>query len=61
MLCYRDRTWCSQRCGNEECDRNFTDGERIAAIEWWGGETFPIAFSNFKTKDCGYIEKVNND
>lgn len=57
MLWYRDRTWCAHYCGNEECDRNFTDEERERAIKWWGDENVPIAFSNFKTKDCGYIKK----
>lgn len=57
MLCYRDRTWCSQTCNNKKCDRNFTDEERDKAIKWWGSVFAPVAFSDFKTDDCGYIEE----
>lgn len=47
MIGYRDRTWCgSPNCQNK-CGRKFTEEDRASAVEWWGGEDFPLAVSNF--------------
>jgi hypothetical protein len=64
MICYRDMTFCSEKCANLGCPRNYTEDVRFAAEAWW--QTFympqkppPVAFSNFKhdKKYCaGYRE-----
>lgn len=61
MICYKDRSWCSQKCGNLECDRNFTEEERKRAIAWWGGGENgpPVAYMDFRTEECGYKEPNN--
>ena len=51
MLTYKDRSWCSQQCGNITCSRNYTDAER-AQNEWH--VQLPVAQSNFRTDECGY-------
>lgn len=58
MLCYRDMTFCSQKCGNTKCRRNFTDEVSMAADLWWGDEADggpPIAMADFKSDSCGYV------
>lgn len=68
MICYRDMTFCTAICGNEECGRNFTDEKAAAAKEWWKGfgklyeedpDGAPVAFSDFKDTDMcpGFKEK----
>lgn len=47
MIGYRDRTWCSSPNCRNECGRQFTERDRQKAIQWWGGEDFPIAFGHF--------------
>lgn len=59
MICYRDRAFCNAECGNEDCSRNFTPAERAKARQWWGEEGAPVAFSNFRTDDCGFVAKVS--
>lgn len=58
IMTYRDRTWCSQPCGNYECDRNFTLGEHKNALFWWGSIDYPLARADFKTDNCGYQDKL---
>ena len=61
MICYKDRSWCSTKCANLECTRNFTEEERAKARAWWPGEGGPpVAFTDFKTDTCGYIHPVAN-
>ena len=68
MICYRDRQWCSQICGNLDCYRNLTPAESAAADRWWatwqqtGGEA-PIDMRNMRdTKGCkasgGYMTPI---
>lgn len=47
MLCFKDRTWCSNPDCDNSCGRKFTEKDRKDAIEWWGGENPPIAFADF--------------
>lgn len=69
MICYRDRVWCSQTCGNLKCDRNLTLTELVKASRWW--DTFkpgnksgpPIDQIDMKdSKGCtqagGYMETI---
>lgn len=58
MICYRDMTFCSARCGNLNCPRNFTDEIHVAAREWWGGDDVPIALADF-SKDCPDYKEVD--
>ena len=55
-MCYGDKTWCSQKCGNKNCQSNFTKNEEAKAIKWWGDRSVPVAISDYKTGTCGYIE-----
>ena len=51
MLCYRDMTFCSSDCKNEECFRHFGAEQKVGADKWW--DTFntpgsaPIVFNDF--------------
>lgn len=65
MICYRDRSWCSRKCGNLDCSRNFTPEEAERAEQWWAGFNqgpgAPISTIDMKDTDgCkeagGYIE-----
>lgn len=49
MICYRDMTFCSAKCGQTECNRHFGEPERKAAEAWWGGPDAPIAFSDMSS------------
>lgn len=51
MMCYRDRTYCAQSCGNLECSRNVTpDVEQSAKAAG-----FYIALQDLKSETCGYV------
>jgi hypothetical protein len=52
MMCFRDMTFCSAKCSNRECFRNYNSEVREAGIRWWGSEDFPIALSNL-SEGCG--------
>lgn len=57
MLCYRDRTFCSQQCANTACNRNMNDEVMFNARAWWGTEAEPtICFGDLRTNDCGFID-----
>jgi hypothetical protein len=64
MICYRDMTFCSAKCGNPACGRNYTEEVHAAAQEWWKGfksdHAAPIAASDFKDSDIcpGHIPVV---
>lgn len=47
-MCFLAKTFCSQKCGNLECGRNFTPEHAEQAKTCWGGEDAPIAFCNYK-------------
>jgi hypothetical protein len=49
MVSYKDRTWCASPNCKGECGRQFTEQDRLDAIQWWGGGSFPISMSDF----CG--------
>ena len=52
MICYRDRSWCNPSTCQGKCgDRKFTEEDRERAIQWWGGEDFPLCVGNY----CGDI------
>lgn len=57
MLCYRDKTFCSQLCANTKCCRNMNDEVMDRARAWWGTEGEPpICFGDLRTNDCGFID-----
>ncbi len=49
MICFRGMTFCSAKCAETSCHRQFTDKERAAAAKWWEGckGEPPVAFCNF--------------
>jgi hypothetical protein len=51
MLCYRNMTFCSSDCKNEECFRHFGTEQKIGADKWWINfntpGSAPIVFSDF--------------
>ena len=59
MMCFKDRTYCSKYidkiCINHNCTRSFTKEDREQAIDWWGGENFPLCISDMQTDSCGFI------
>lgn len=57
MICYKDRTYCSRECGNNECSRNITDEVRDDAAKWSSpSESAIISIADLKTDTCGYIK-----
>lgn len=56
MIHYRDMTFCSARCSNYNCPRNYTDDVHLAARAW-GGEHPIVAFSDF-SKTCEEYKEV---
>ena len=60
MLCYKDKTFCNQKCANRSRPRNFNDDVMAGAKAWWRGEEPSICFANLKTDDCGFVE-IKND
>ena len=57
MMVYADRSFCSQKCANESCDRCVTKKVIERGTKWWGSPDFPIALSDYKTDTCGFIPK----
>lgn len=57
MLCYKDRSFCSQNCANKECSRNINEYVIGAAKRC----NLPIDMNDFKTDDCGYLPLTPND
>lgn len=53
MISFKDRTFCSAKCSNTNCYRNFTDELHQQARLWWSHDpdNAPVAFSDF-SKDC---------
>jgi hypothetical protein len=58
MLSYKDMTFCSSDCKNEECFRHFGTEQKVGADKWWATAksglfisntpgSAPIAFSDF--------------
>lgn len=60
MICYKDMTFCSAKCGFTECRRNWTVEKSDAAIKWWGSSDAPVAFSDF-SDNCAYYIPVYVD
>jgi len=56
MISYKGKSFCSQKCANRECSRNFNDEVRAHAKKWWGEDDPPICMNDFKTDDCGFVE-----
>ena len=59
MMGYKDRTFCSLYlagdCINGNCDRAFTELDRRAATDWWGGEDFPLVIGSMYSEHCNYM------
>lgn len=47
MICYKDMTFCSAKCGTTDCSRNWTEDKAQAAKVWWGSERAPVAFRDY--------------
>lgn len=56
MLCYKDKTFCSQSCANTKCSLNLNDDVLSGADKWWGKEGAPICITDFRTDECGFID-----
>ena len=58
MISYKDRSFCvhSRKCGNEDCDRKFTQNDFDQATKWWGDSNFPVCLAEFKQEGCGFKE-----
>ncbi len=50
-ICYKDMTFCSSDCVNNNCRRHWTPEKRKDAQKWWGTPHAPVAFSDF-SKTC---------
>ena len=65
MLCYKDKSFCSAKCAETHCHRQFTDKERENADKWWAtwGSTHPVpvAFSDFSPTCPAYIPIIGED
>jgi len=71
MLCYRDKTFCSEtHCANYECQDNLTPEKTALAQLWWNGTdpveewtSAPIAMQPMKDTDMcpGYKERKKHD
>ena len=57
MMCFRDRNFCSQseECANKKCPDNFNKLQQESARAWMGANA-PVAFTDLKTKECGFKE-----
>jgi hypothetical protein len=51
MMCFRDMSFCSAKCLNVECFRNWNDEQKAACLKWWDGPGGPVAFMDFSA-DC---------
>jgi len=58
MMCFRDMTFCSDKCGNKGCSRQFNEEQKKAALHWWGSPSYPVAFSSFKDNCKEYKEGI---
>ena len=58
MICYKDTTFCASPNCKNKCGRKLTKKDIKNAIEWWGGENFPIAYSNY-CDDKGELLNAN--
>lgn len=59
MLCYKDRSFCSQECANRDCSRNVNDDSMADAQKWRysfdGDPPVLLSMADFKTDNCGYL------
>ena len=56
MMCFRDMTFCTAKCGNTACPKMLTDKVRKDAQKWWGNENAPIADSDLSPGCSQYKE-----
>ena len=61
---YRDTTFCTAACGNEQCSLKFTPAVTEAAQKWWGREDAPVAVGDrsqgcleYQPKEAGRDER----
>lgn len=49
MMCYKDMSFCSARCRNMQCPRQYTEAQKAGARKWWGDRPNgpPVAFMDF--------------
>ena len=66
MICYKDKTFCSEETcaefgdGEGKCSRSFTTATKDAAIMWWGSEEAPVSMFG-ERPDCYKEVKNEND
>ena len=58
MMTYKERAWCSHKCGNWGCYRNYTDEDHRRNID---GPDLPLSMTDFKTDTCGYLDPALTD
>lgn len=47
MISYLDRAFCASKVKEHTCGRKFTEEHAKGARKWWGGDDYPVAYSNF--------------
>ena len=47
MICYKDRSYCSDKVKIHTCGREFTEQDAKDAEKWWGGTDYPVAYGSF--------------
>ena len=57
MIGYRDRTWCASKGCKNKCGRQFTEEDHKHALEWWGGEGYPLIIAHFCDENGELIER----
>ena len=61
MICYRDRTFCTEStCSKHlDCDKFLTQEIIENAMLWWGNDQPPICL--YVSKPNCYIKRINKD
>jgi len=57
MLCYQDMTFCSAKCANTDCHRNYTDEVSKGALKWAKGVglDYPLVAMSDYSKSCHWF------
>ena len=57
---YKDITWCSRECENEECKVNFTTDEEYLADTKFGVGEYDLYRADRCDDDCGFLAPVTD-
>ena len=57
MIHFKDRTFCSAKCRNDTCPRQFTDELQEQARKWWDHDPdhAPVAFRDYSNVCPEYL------